>query len=95
MNLYAHDLSLLDYSLNFSDPTLEAFSNSTATPYDDDDDDDDDSDGNHKGNSDSIKQRVMRTRSPPRHRHDGKSPLPLGMDWSPPPRKWVLSLFYL
>ncbi|GMY34065.1 PX domain-containing protein EREX [Fagus crenata] len=84
MNLYAHDLSLLDYSLNFSDPILEAFSNSTATPYDDDDDDDDDdSDGNHKGNSDSIKQR-----SPPRHRHDGKSPLPLGMDWSPPPRKW-------
>lgn len=86
--MYAHDLSLLDYSLNFSDPILEAFSNSTATPYDDDDDDDDDSDGNHKGNSDSIKQRVMRTRSPPRHRHDGKSPLPLGMDWSPPPRKW-------
>ncbi|KAJ8452823.1 hypothetical protein Cgig2_014586 [Carnegiea gigantea] len=27
-------------------------------------------------------------RSPPRHRHDGTSPLPLGMDWSPPPRKW-------
>ncbi|KAM7490081.1 hypothetical protein LguiA_033002 [Lonicera macranthoides] len=27
-------------------------------------------------------------RSPPKHRHDGTSPLPLGMDWSPPPRKW-------
>ncbi|GFZ16706.1 Phox (PX) domain-containing protein [Actinidia rufa] len=27
--------------------------------------------------------------SPPKHRHDGTSPLPLGMDWSPPPRKWV------
>ncbi|KAL6996628.1 hypothetical protein U1Q18_006759 [Sarracenia purpurea var. burkii] len=26
--------------------------------------------------------------SPPRHRHDGTSPLPFGMDWSPPPRKW-------
>ncbi|XP_020590338.1 PX domain-containing protein EREL2-like isoform X2 [Phalaenopsis equestris] len=26
--------------------------------------------------------------SPPKHRHDGTSPLPLGMDWSPPPRKW-------
>ncbi|XP_047342047.1 PX domain-containing protein EREX-like [Impatiens glandulifera] len=25
---------------------------------------------------------------PPRHRHDGTSPLPLGMDWSSPPRKW-------
>lgn len=27
-------------------------------------------------------------RSPPKHRHDGTSPLPLGMDWSPPPKKW-------
>ncbi|PKA59184.1 hypothetical protein AXF42_Ash001277 [Apostasia shenzhenica] len=26
--------------------------------------------------------------SPPKHRHDGSSPLPLGMDWSPPPKKW-------
>ncbi|KAK4350230.1 hypothetical protein RND71_029543 [Anisodus tanguticus] len=25
---------------------------------------------------------------PPKHRHDGTSPLPLGMDWSPPPRVW-------
>ncbi|KAG2700172.1 hypothetical protein I3760_07G220100 [Carya illinoinensis] len=30
----------------------------------------------------------MKGRSPPKHRHDGTSPLPLGMDWSPPPRKW-------
>ncbi|KAI3442165.1 PX domain-containing protein [Psidium guajava] len=30
----------------------------------------------------------MQSRSPPKHRHDGTSPLPLGMDWSPPPRKW-------
>ncbi|CAM8961558.1 unnamed protein product [Rhodiola kirilowii] len=30
----------------------------------------------------------MMRRSPPNHRHDGTSPLPLGMDWSPPPRKW-------
>lgn len=91
MNLYAHDLSLLDYNLNFSDPILESFSNSATTPYPDDYDDD--SVGNHKGNSgndnnDIDKQRVVRTRSPPRHRHDGTSPLPLGMDWSPPPRKW-------
>ncbi|CAA2942174.1 PX domain-containing EREL1-like isoform X3 [Olea europaea subsp. europaea] len=27
--------------------------------------------------------------SSPRHRHDGTSPLPLGMDWSPPPRHWA------
>ncbi|KAF7817259.1 PX domain-containing protein EREL1 [Senna tora] len=30
----------------------------------------------------------MLRRSPPKHRHDGTSPLPLGMDWSPPPRNW-------
>lgn len=30
----------------------------------------------------------MQGQSPPKHRHDGTSPLPLGMDWSPPPRKW-------
>ncbi|KAF8047005.1 hypothetical protein N665_3267s0006 [Sinapis alba] len=30
---------------------------------------------------------MMQRRSPPKHRHDGMSPLPLGMDWSPPPRK--------
>ncbi|XP_078443489.1 PX domain-containing protein EREL1-like isoform X2 [Wolffia australiana] len=28
-------------------------------------------------------------RSPPKHRHDGTSPLPLGMDWSPPPKRWT------
>jgi hypothetical protein len=39
----------------------------------------------------------MQSRSPPKHRHDGTSPLPLGMDWSPPPKKWVYSLlsFYV
>ncbi|CAK9211689.1 unnamed protein product [Sphagnum troendelagicum] len=30
----------------------------------------------------------MSRRSPPRHRHDGTSPLPLGMDASPPPSQW-------
>ncbi|XP_038985620.1 PX domain-containing protein EREL2 isoform X11 [Phoenix dactylifera] len=30
----------------------------------------------------------MLKNSPPKHRHDGTSPLPLGMDWSPPPKKW-------
>ncbi|CAI0444260.1 unnamed protein product [Linum tenue] len=33
---------------------------------------------------------MMQRRSPPKHRHDGTSPLPLGMDWSPPPRKLVM-----
>lgn len=31
---------------------------------------------------------MNRGRSPPKHRHDGTSPLPMGMDWSPPPKKW-------
>ncbi|XP_071702114.1 PX domain-containing protein EREL1-like [Rutidosis leptorrhynchoides] len=31
---------------------------------------------------------MERRTSPPKHRHDGTSPLPLGMDWSPPPKKW-------
>ncbi|XP_010928331.1 PX domain-containing protein EREL1 isoform X1 [Elaeis guineensis] len=30
----------------------------------------------------------MPKNSPPKHRHDGTSPLPLGMDWSRPPKKW-------
>ncbi|XP_010273566.1 PREDICTED: uncharacterized protein LOC104609060 isoform X2 [Nelumbo nucifera] len=32
--------------------------------------------------------RTLLKQSPPKHRHDGTSPLPLGMDWSPPPKKW-------
>jgi hypothetical protein len=45
----------------------------------------------------SESDRRMQSRSPPKHRHDGTSPLPLGMDWSPPPKKWVYSLlsFYV
>ncbi|KAF5199703.1 Px domain-containing protein erel1 [Thalictrum thalictroides] len=31
---------------------------------------------------------MQKQQSPPKHRHDGTSPLPLGMDWSPPPKKW-------
>lgn len=31
----------------------------------------------------------MQRQSPPKHRHDGTSPLPLGMDWSPSPRIWA------
>lgn len=32
---------------------------------------------------------MSNARSPPKHRHDGTSPLPFGMDWSLPPRKWT------
>lgn len=92
MNLYAQDLTLLDYNLNFSDPVLQPFShrrnssssNSTTNVYEDDDLVD-----SSKGNSDnSTGNKRLMPSSPPKHRHDGTSPLPLGMDWSPPPRKW-------
>jgi len=96
MDLYAQDLSLFDYNLSFSDPILQPFShrrtssssNSTTTLCDDDFVDSNKSNSGSK----SVDRRVMANRSPPKHRHDGKSPLPLGMDWSPPPRKWVLFL---
>lgn len=39
--------------------------------------------------SNSILKNLKRNSSPPKSRHDGTSPLPLGMDWSPPPRNWV------
>ncbi|EPS67729.1 hypothetical protein M569_07049, partial [Genlisea aurea] len=38
--------------------------------------------------SNSILKNVGRDSSPPKSRHDGTSPLPLGMDWSPPPLNW-------
>nr|XP_025888148.1 PX domain-containing protein EREL2 isoform X2 [Solanum lycopersicum] len=31
----------------------------------------------------------MQRQISPKHRHDGTSPLPLGMDWSPPPKNWA------
>ncbi|KAL5825221.1 hypothetical protein ACOSQ3_021284 [Xanthoceras sorbifolium] len=82
MNLYAYDLSLFDFS-NFSDPIIShpnRISSSLISTYDDDDYDDD--------KSSKSKSAESNRRSPPRHRHDGTSPLPLGMDWSSPPRKW-------
>ncbi|KAL2242711.1 UNVERIFIED_CONTAM: PX domain-containing protein EREX [Sesamum indicum] len=38
--------------------------------------------------SNSILRNIKRNSSPPRRRHDGTSPLPLGMDWSPAPLNW-------
>lgn len=96
MNLYAHDLSLMDFNdFSFSDPFSDSFSRRRTPLYSEpetaprhNDNDATDARGNY-GNKSSIR----RSRSPPKYRHDGTSPLPLGMDWSPPPRKWVLYLF--
>ncbi|XP_057504653.1 PX domain-containing protein EREX-like isoform X1 [Actinidia eriantha] len=81
MNLYGLDPGIYDFG--FSDPTIIG-SLSRSSPYfsetrgletiDDDDD--------------GPPVMPKKPTSPPRHRHDGTSPLPFGMDWSPPPRKW-------
>ena len=90
MNLYAHDLSLFDFT-NFSDNPIivpRSLSDSLIRL-------DDDSTGREYGDGDGGNERALTAsrRSPPKHRHDGTSPLPLGMDWSTPPRKWVFRLF--
>ncbi|KAG4178911.1 hypothetical protein ERO13_A10G072900v2 [Gossypium hirsutum] len=81
MNLYAHDLSLFDFT-NFSDnPIIDhpsSFASFITTPPSDSDD----VDAGNKPTSTAT------PRSPPKHRHDRTSPLPLGMDWSLPPRRW-------
>ncbi|PSS17832.1 Intracellular protein transport protein [Actinidia chinensis var. chinensis] len=81
MNLYGLDPGIYDFG--FSDPSIIG-SLSRSSPYfsetrgletiDDDDD--------------GPPVMPKKPTSPPRHRHDGTSPLPFGMDWSPPPRKW-------
>ncbi|XP_021298133.1 PX domain-containing protein EREX isoform X2 [Herrania umbratica] len=86
MNLYAHDLSLFDFA-NFSDnPIIDHQSSADflIRPRDD-------SNGRDSGGDDDAEHKrasLASRRSPPRYRHDGTSPLPLGMDWSIPPRKW-------
>ncbi|XP_010503583.1 PREDICTED: protein CROWDED NUCLEI 4-like [Camelina sativa] len=84
MNIYAHDLSLLDFNYDVSGPFAEQLS---RRRFLDDDGDDyrrntihDGVNGRREADTDSMV-------SPP-HRHDGMSPLPLGMDWSAPPRLW-------
>ncbi|XP_010487435.1 PREDICTED: cingulin [Camelina sativa] len=88
MNLYAHDLSLLDFNYDVSGPFAEQLSRRhflSPGPFFQGDDDDyrrntirDGANGRRETDTDSMV-------SPP-HRHDGMSPLPLGMDWSAPPR---------
>ncbi|KAF5739076.1 hypothetical protein HS088_TW12G00274 [Tripterygium wilfordii] len=79
MNPYAFefDPTLFDYA-NFSNPIINFNRRSlSSTVYDD-----------YEYGSDYVEaSAVSRRKSPPKHRHDGTSPLPLGMDWSPPPPK--------
>ncbi|XP_057772814.1 PX domain-containing protein EREL1-like isoform X6 [Salvia miltiorrhiza] len=85
MNLYGLDSSLFEFG--FNDPSLiESISSShsmiTDRRYIEREED------NLLKLSNSILKNIKRASSPPKHRHDGTSPLPLGMDWSPPPRNW-------
>lgn len=88
MNLYAHDLSVLDYNFGFSEPygqpfsRLRASSAISSTAFLDEDD------HVYRPGWATRNTRDMPGDSPPNRRHDGSSPLPLGMDWSPPPQKW-------
>ncbi|XWS19110.1 hypothetical protein CRYUN_Cryun32bG0103100 [Craigia yunnanensis] len=86
MNLYAHDLSLFDFA-NFSDnPIIDhQLSSDSFVRLHNDSNGSDYGDGDDDGNK---RASVASRRSSPKHRHDGTSPLPLGMDWSTPPGKW-------
>jgi hypothetical protein len=82
MDMYTYDLSLSDFSDPFFDPIstshlhhlLHRSSSSSSSS---------------SSKSSTVIDRHDKPKSPPRHRHDGTSPLPLGMDWCLPPRKWV------
>ncbi|TYI60294.1 hypothetical protein E1A91_D10G094300v1 [Gossypium mustelinum] len=81
MNLYAHDLALFDFT-NFSDNPIIDHPSSFASFITTSPSDSGDVDAGNKPTSTAT------PKSPPKHRHDRTSPLPLGMDWSLPPRRW-------
>ncbi|CAL1377730.1 unnamed protein product [Linum trigynum] len=86
MNLYIHDLSLLD-SGDFSDPFLDRFSLSHLNPSPS-------SWSSSASSAPSPRHDTTATdadQNPPPHRYDGTSPLPLGMDWTPYPQHPVQS----
>ncbi|KAG8379810.1 hypothetical protein BUALT_Bualt07G0128200 [Buddleja alternifolia] len=85
MNLYGLDYSLFD--VGFNDPSImESLSSSQQMIIDRRQLEREEEDLLKLSNS--ILKEVKRNSSPPKHRHDGTSPLPLGMDWSPSPRNW-------
>ncbi|XP_024021869.1 PX domain-containing protein EREX isoform X2 [Morus notabilis] len=97
MNLYAHDLSsLIDFNeFAFSDSIDDSFSHRRSSAFLNSLPNDDFYYNNPSlygyGRYPSRGERRVppnRAAPPSHHRHDGTSPLPMGMDWSPPPRKW-------
>ncbi|XP_011007709.1 PREDICTED: uncharacterized protein LOC105113290 isoform X1 [Populus euphratica] len=78
MDMYTYDLSLLDFSDPFFDPVSTSHLHHLLHR----------SSSSSSSNSSTVIDRHDKPKSPPKHRHDGTSPLPLGMDWSLPPHKW-------
>lgn len=74
MNLFRLDYSIID--MGFADPSLllEYHENSAGSSI-------------SAFEKDKI-DRGIRNDSPPKHRYDGTSPLPLSMDWRPSPLSW-------
>ncbi|CAH8260646.1 unnamed protein product [Arabidopsis lyrata] len=89
MNLYAHDLSLLDFNYNVSGPFGESLSHRFLSPgpfFQGEDDDYRRYTTSYSHDGANGREADTDSRVSPPHRHDGRSPLPLGMDWSAPPR---------
>lgn len=89
MSMYGFDASIYDYG--FSDPAITGsiYGNPLTGAIDFDEE-------LYFRRKPPPIRRLSSTQNPntpPEHRHDGSSPLPLGMDWSLPPRIWVP--FYL
>ncbi|PKI32006.1 hypothetical protein CRG98_047615, partial [Punica granatum] len=84
MDIFTHDLSL--FGFNLSDQMMESLSQRHDSPQSSPS-----TSAALPGPGDDSNPRAAKAAapaSPPPHRHDGKSPLPLGMDWSLPPSKW-------
>ncbi|GKB51430.1 PX domain-containing protein EREX-like protein [Tanacetum coccineum] len=80
MSMYGYDISFYDYG--FNDPSVNTSSifGNPIIDYDD-----------HlyaARRRPPARQRDIPANTPTVLRHDGSSPLPLGMDWSLPPRVW-------
>ncbi|CAN8269265.1 unnamed protein product [Cochlearia groenlandica] len=89
MNLYAHDLSALDFNYGVFDESLSHRFLSPFRHYHEDDDDDYRREISYRRDEDGEEDDTDSISSvSPEHRHDGRSPLPLGMDWSAPPRQF-------
>ncbi|XP_023642716.1 PX domain-containing protein EREX [Capsella rubella] len=91
MNLYGHDLSLLDFNYNVSGPFGESLSHRFLSPgpfFQGGEDDDYRRYVSYSRDGANGREHDTDSRISPPHRHDGRSPLPLGMDWSAPPRHW-------